>query len=212
MILVVVLIITAYTGWRYWQHKSRERIEQNVEGVELPLGQLRDASRNYGAEISRLSKNKGLSYEYLMALIVLECSGRKPAGSRFERHVYGRLEQLRAGERSTYEDVTQGMLTDASDEALTNLATSWGPFQLMGYKCVGMGVNVAELRDAKAVEWSVKWIHKEYGWLLKSGRYKDAFHYHNTGRIYPRFGKARTHDPRYVDKGLAYMEYFRDNP
>jgi hypothetical protein len=39
---------------------------------------------NYGAEILKYAKKNDLSVEYLKALIVLECSGKKPAGQRFE--------------------------------------------------------------------------------------------------------------------------------
>jgi hypothetical protein len=101
------------------------------------------------------------------------------------------------------------MLEDASDEALKNLARSWGPFQLMGYKCVQLGVNVKDIRGEDALELGVKWIDKEYGHLLKNKRYRDAFHYHNTGRLYPADNKVLTHDPLYVEKGLQYIQEFK---
>ena len=82
----------------------------------------------------------------------------------------------------------------------------------MGYKCVGLGVNVKDIRGEDGLEHGVRWIKEEYGRFLKKGKFKDAFHYHNTGRKFPRDGVSRTHDPRYVDKGLAYMEYFEANP
>jgi len=45
---------------------------------------------------------------------------------------------------------------------------------------------------------------------LREDRYKDAFHMHNTGHLYPKSGKPRTHDPYYVAKGLAHIEYFEN--
>ena len=84
---------------------------------------------------------------YLLALIQLESGGRKPAGKRFEVHVYNRLVAVRDGKRERYEQITAADLMGANDEALRNLATSWGPFQLMGYKCIQLDV---QLRDIAA--------------------------------------------------------------
>ena len=55
---------------------------------------------------------------------------------------------------------------------------------------------------------AAKWVKAEYGHLLKKERYKDAFHYHNTGRTFPRSGNSQTHNPMYVTRGLEYMKYF----
>ena len=104
--------------------------------------------------------------------------------------------------------ITHEMIADASDEALKNLAKSWGPFQLMGYKCLHLDVKVKDLRGDDALDWGAKWIKLEYGHLLRKKRYKDAFHYHNTGKTYPKSGIPKTHDPKYVDNGLKYMAYF----
>ena len=148
-----------------------------------------------------------LPYEYLMALLVLECSGQKPAGSRFENGVYNRLVQVKSGDRRKYEAVKQEHLLEASDEAIRNMATSWGPFQLMGYKCVGMDVNVNDIRGERAVFYGAKWIEEEYGRMLRKSHFKDAFHFHNTGRKHPLVGGPRTHDPNYISRGLRYIEY-----
>ncbi|MBL7944278.1 MAG: hypothetical protein JNM00_16035, partial [Flavobacteriales bacterium] len=110
------------------------------------------------------------------------------------------------------EDLRPEDLHDASDEAIDNLSTSWGPFQLMGYKVLGMGVNVSDIRDDhSAALWGAKWIKKEYGHFLEKKKWKDAFHYHNTGRRYPISGGPRTHDPYYVSNGLRYIKYFEAN-
>ena len=85
---------------------------------------------------------------------------------------------------------------------------SWGPLQLMGYKCIGMKVNVKDIRGEDAVFNGMSWVDDEYGQLLRKGKYKDAFHLHNTGRKYPLVGGPKTHDPKYVEKGLQYIQYF----
>ena len=78
----------------------------------------------------------------------------------------------------------------------------------MGYKCLQLGVNVNDIRGDEALDWGAKWIKLEYGHLLKKKRYKDAFHYHNTGSLYPKSGPPKTYHPDYVSNGLKYMNYF----
>ncbi len=164
--------------------------------------------KNYGDAIDSAAVVFKVSPAYLKALCMLECSGMKVFNSRFEPHVYKRLKKVKSGELPNYEHVTGEMLFDANDEALKNLASSWGPFQLMGYKCLLLGIKVRDIRGEMSVIHGVKWIDKTYGDLLRENKYRDAFHIHNTGIPYPRDGKPRTHDPKYCDKGLAYMKYF----
>jgi hypothetical protein len=149
-----------------------------------------------------------LPASYYLALIVLECGGKYPSGTRFEKHVYQALLDVKNGDRRKYENIKQETLVDASDEAIRNLATSWGPFQLMGYKCVGLDVNIRDIRGDDAVYYGMLWISREYGKFLSKDRFKDSFHYHNTGRKYPLIGKPKTHDPQYVSNGLKYMKEF----
>jgi len=165
---------------------------------------------NYGAAFKQLGKEFDIAPEYLAALCMLESGGRKPAGSRYEKHVYARLKLVQMGFKQKYEHVTSASLKDAGDEALQNLATSWGPFQLMGYKCLLYDINVRDLREEDGTYWGVKWIHEAYGKFLKEGDYKNAFHFHNTGRRFPANGISKTHDPGYVNKGLELMACFKD--
>ena len=181
-----------------------------VERLRSPY-QLRLAHKNYAAEVEPIAAELDLPYAYFMALTVLECSGEKPCGTRFENHVFEKLQRLRAGNRERYGRVRASHIQDAGDPALRNLATSWGPFQLMGYKCIDMSVHVADIRGDEAVQHGMQWIAEEYGDVLREGRFKDAFHIHNAGRPYPQKGPPRTHDPRYVDRGLRYMDYFEQH-
>ncbi len=166
----------------------------------------------YGSEVSAEAVAQGLPYPYLMALIALECSGNRPCGTRFEPTRYEDLEAVRAGRKTRFENIRPADVHDATDPALTNLATSWGPFQIMGYKCIGLGVNVADIRGDQAVHHGMRWVAQDYGHLLEAGRHKDAFHVHNAGTLHPKTGPARTHDTAYVKKGLAHMAWFQDHP
>ena len=205
--LTAVLLIGGIIFGGYRIFSSAEEDLSELGENEIPLVCER-VTENYGAEIDSCAKLLGMPPQYLKSLVCLECSGRTDLPKRFEKHIYRRLKKVRSGETAEYEGVTTAMICDASDEALKNLATSWGPFQIMGYKCLHLNINVADLRGNDAVYWGVKWIAEEYGYLLKKGRYRDAFHYHNAGRIFPADGKARTYDKNYVPNGLDYMRYF----
>jgi hypothetical protein len=167
------------------------------------------AEKNYKEEMLFLSKKYNVPYAYLMALTVLECGGEKPAGHRYEPGILKKLENVKGGRVDRLENIYAKHLSNCDDGCLENLATSWGPFQLMGYKAIPLGVVVDKLRhEDDAAEIGVKWIAEEYGHFLKKKKFKDAFHYHNTGQRFPLSGRPRTHSPYYVSDGLKYMKYF----
>ncbi len=189
---------------------------RNRLGIELPenprpfgVDDLEWCEQNYGEEMREISSALDVPYAYLMALAVLECSGEKPAGHRFEQHVYRELIKVKEGKRRAYEAVRQEHLVALSEEEIRDLATSWGPFQLMGYKAIGLGVDVEDLSDEEvAAREGARWIRKEYGRFLTRKKWKDAFHIHNTGKRFPLNGHSRTHDPYYVSDGVRYMKYY----
>lgn len=177
-------------------------------GSRARVSAIKMTESNYGAEVEKVAKKYGLPAPYLKALIVLECSGKKPVKPRYEKHIFKKLQKVRDQKGRTFEKIDQAVIVDASDEALKNLSKSWGPFQLMGYKCLQLDVKVNDIRGEDALDWGAKWIKMEYGYLLKQKRYADAFHYHNTGRLFPKDSIPTTHDPKYVENGLRYIEYF----
>ncbi len=166
--------------------------------------------KNYGSAIDSAAQVFKLPASYLKALCMLECSGMKVFDQRFEPHVYRKLQAVKSGEILNYEHVSQTMLADANDEALKNLASSWGPFQLMGYKCLLLGIKVRDIRGDQSVYFGSKWIDMTYGDVLREKRFKDAFHIHNTGGPMPSDGISRTHNRNYINNGLNYMEYFKN--
>lgn len=165
---------------------------------------------NYEDAVKIAADEFDLPYGYLMALIQLECGGKIPAGSRFEPHVFRRLKNVRDGKRTRYENVTKKHLSGASDEALRNLATSWGPFQLMGYKCILLNVKIKDIRGDNGIYYGAEWINRTYGNRLRNKDYKDCFHIHNAGKPYPKVGLPTTHDPKYVQRGLAAIKKHED--
>jgi hypothetical protein len=170
--------------------------------------EIKNTKKNYGSEIDRYSSLLGLPAPYFMALVIMECSGEKPAPHRFEPHVYSKLKALKAGKIKTYKNIKREDIKTADDDALRNLASSWGPFQIMGYHSISLKITVNELRGEYAVFWGMKWIERNYGEFLRSGEYRHAFHIHNTGEQFPSSGKAKTTNPNYVNNGLALMKNF----
>lgn len=199
-----LLALLAATSIYIYKHRIQSL--KYFETQFNPSG-LEQVEINYGKNIELAAKTFDLPPHFLKALCMLECSGRKVVKPRFESHVYKKLKKVKEGTLSNYEHVTPEMLRDASDDALRNLASSWGPFQLMGYKCLLLNIKIADIRSDDAVYWGVKWINETYGNLLRKGKYKDAFHIHNTGRPHPA-GMPNTYDPNYITKGMKYMNYF----
>ena len=158
---------------------------------------------NYGEEVVKYAKEYKLSPAFLKALIVLECSGNKPAGQRFEPSVYQKLKEVQNGTRTRFEFVTRKQIRDCSDTALRNFATSWGPFQIMGYKCIHLGIIINDLLGEESIKWGAKWINNEYGKLVRNKDFEKAFRVHNTGSV-----NGNTYDPNYVSNGLQHIDHF----
>lgn len=217
IILLSLILIVLGTGW-YFRYDLVDWF-RSVTGWKLPedprpagVSDLQWCEKNYSEEMADIAKKYDLPYEYLMSLAVLECSGNKPAGNRFEKHVFNQLKKVRDGKQRKYENIHQEDLNGLDDEALKNLASSWGPFQLMGYKVIPLGLRISDISDEEEAAYhGAAWIKKEYGHFLARKKWKDAFHYHNTGKRFPLSGRSATHDPYYVSDGIKYMKHFEAN-
>jgi hypothetical protein len=209
-----ILILLLF--WAWTERFTVAEYIRDVAGIEPPvnprpegMSTLEWTEKNYKKEMLLLSKKYDVPYAYLMALTVLECGGEKPAGHRYEPGILKKLEKVKGGRVDRLENIYAKHLSNCNDGCMENLATSWGPFQLMGYKAIPLGVLVDQLRhEDDAADIGVKWIAREYGHFLKKKKFKDAFHYHNTGQRFPLSGKPLTHSPYYVSDGLKYMRYF----
>jgi hypothetical protein len=97
-------------------------------------------------------------------------------------------------------------LAALADEALRELATSWGYTQIMGYHMIARAGTVRDLLDPPrhfriALELLTEFI-EEYQ-LDPAREFAEMFCCWNTGRPH-----GRTYDPRYVARGLARMELY----
>lgn len=192
-------------GIFYWLIVANKNEDLNYESEKAGIDA---AIKNYKDDVDKYAEEFDLPSAYLMAVIILESSGRKNVKPRFEQKIYQKLKDLKNKKIDKFENLTYETVKNAKNDALRNLASSWGPFQLMGYKCTFLDIKLKEMRGDDAIYYGCKWIDATYGDYLREGKFKDAFHIHNTGKEYPANGKVTTHDPEYVNKGLHYMEYF----
>lgn len=162
--------------------------------------------RNYGEAIDAICKEEKLDPNYFKALAILEVSARKNPPSRTEKVIWNRLKEVQDGIRKKYSFFTTADLKGRSTTDLKFMATSWGPFQIMGFHAVKLGFPLQNLRNKNALRTGIRWCKENYGDYLKKEDFRNAFHIHNTGKPYPAFGNPLTSDPQYVEKGLKYME------
>lgn len=182
-----------------------------------PITEIKDSEKimldkcfdNYSKDAIFFGNKYNVNPAYLLALIVLESSGKKIVPNRFEPKIYQKLSDVKNNKLSGFEGIDKNQLRFIKKEDLKKMASSWGPFQIMGYKCFQLNINLFQLIGDNIFERSIQWINLDYGNLVRDKNYKDAFHIHNTGQRYPRFGKPFTHNKDYVPRGLRYVEYFK---
>lgn len=165
--------------------------------------------RHYGSEIESICEEEGLDPDYFKALAILEVSARKNPPSRTEKIIWEQLKAVQKGEREKYSFFTTEDLRHRSNTDLKFMATSWGPFQIMGFHAVKLGFPLQNLRNEHALRTGIRWCKENYGDYLEKKDYRNAFHIHNTGRPYPAVGNPLTSDPKYVEKGLKYMKLLK---
>ena len=144
-----------------------------------------------------------------MTLSVLECEGETTCPNTFDETVFMELQKVRDGTRKQYKQIQQHHVVAASDDSLHDLATSWGPFQIKGYRVVPYGIPLSQLRSKNKLEYAVSWIEKSYGNRLRKQEYQDALHIHAQGTTFPKNGVPQTQDPEYIFKGLEHIEWFK---
>jgi hypothetical protein len=158
----------------------------------------------YGAEVEQICQKTDLPADYFKALIILECSARKNPPSRYEPHVLEKLKAVKSGNLRSYSGIKKADLINYSDNTLKQLATSWGALQIMGYNCIRLNIGIDELRGENSLWYGIIWCKNNYGNYLKERDFRNAFHIHNTGKTHPTFWFSQTHDPSYVNRGIAY--------
>lgn len=181
----------------------------NKSDWEITFG-LHKVNANYGRQIETYAKQLNLPADYFKALILLECSGNYPPGNRYEPHVFDYLKAVQKGELFIYNGIRREHLAGCNNRMLQQMATSWGPLQIMGYHAIHLGIRIDELKGERGLYFGMLWAKQNYGHFLKRGLYGDAFHFHNTGKPYPKQGMPLTRDPYYVGNGIKYVQKLRE--
>lgn len=99
-------------------------------------------------------------------------------------------------------------LAASRDEALRELATSWGFTQIMGYHLVGRKGTVRDLLEPRfhfrqALELLAQFAERYQ--LDLAREFAEMFRCWNTGQPY-----GKTFDPGYIEKGLRRMHLYRE--
>jgi hypothetical protein len=202
--LIYFIVFALFSEYIYTEYNqiSEEKIARKG-GVPLAI-------INYKTIVDSLSSEFDLPPDYLLALIMLESSGRKKVPVRYEESIYYQLKQLKNGKIDKFENLKQSDLKGVKDKTLKELASSYGPFQIMGYKKYILKIPLDSLKGKRNIYYSIKWINMSYGDMLRNEEFKDAFHFHNAGKRYPLAGDPLTYDPEYVTRGLSYQKYFKN--
>jgi hypothetical protein len=98
-------------------------------------------------------------------------------------------------------------LSRLADEALRDLASSWGFVQIMGFHVIGRHATVRDLLDPRFHYHLANQLLAEFAesyQLDLSREFEELFRCWNTGRP-----DGRTADPAYVRHGLMRMEIYR---
>ena len=204
-ILFLFIYILAFGLLSKFIYSEYKEVTQNTE----KQGGFQQAIGNYKRTVGVLAKKFKLPPSYLMAVIMLESSGKRKVPIRYEKKVYKQLLSLKKGKISKFENLGTVDVKHLSKQQLKAMASSYGPFQIMGYKSFILEIPLDSLYGRKHMYYAVKWIDSTYGDVVRSGNYKDAFHIHNAGKKFPEDGVSKTHDPDYVKNGLLYEKYFK---
>ena len=108
---------------------------------------------------------------------------------------------------ATWGEAPLKALAACRDEALRELASSWGYTQIMGYHLLGRPGTVLDLLEPRfhfglALELLADFAERYQ--LDVTREFAEMFRCWNTGQPY-----GATTDPRYVEKGLRRMEIYR---
>jgi len=170
---------------------------------------------HFGGLITKACKLSSVPPEFLAALIANESNG-DPDASRFEKHVFKKLVEVREGTRKNYSTIHREHLVSLNDDALRLLATSYGPTQIMGYNAVLRHVDPLELNKPETA------IHLTLQMLAECARncgldvqadFEEMLRWWNTGSPYddPKTERVEgvTHDPNYVPNALRRMKVYK---
>jgi len=177
--------------------------------------------QRFGELIAHVCRYSSIPPEFIAALIANESGSyvhdNKPIPQRFEKHILRKLKEVRDGKRLEYAGLTLADLKDTSDELLRADASSWGLTQIMGYHVIKNGFPPFKLNDPEVNLTKAIALLRDFAGHFQLDvtlEFEEMFRCWNTGAPYddpktPRV-EGRTHDPKYVEKGLARMGIYKE--
>lgn len=132
--------------------------------------------------------------------------------TRFEPGVFHHLQLVRDGLAKSWSHITTADLAGSTDDALRNLATSYGLTQIMGWHMIhDLAGTIADLRDPeKHLHYAVELLNLTAGRYLRAKDFESVLRIWNSGTP-----TGRTYDPDYVHNALAvkaeYSKLITDN-
>ena len=131
-IAAILLIVLTFVVQKLYNRYIYTHSDANLTAVERTW-------LNYSEDVKEVSTELNLPTNYLLALIALECTGRKEVPSRYESHIFNKLIKVRDGDIESFEGIVQGDIINSNDDALKNLASSWGAFSTHGLSVFASG-------------------------------------------------------------------------
>ena len=185
---------------------------EKVTPEETLMARVRDGCGGFIAEAV-----KGTRYPAsLLAALTANESGGDATKTRFEPAIFAKFAKIivamEAGHEASYgaigaQDLVKwcapaGRSFAESVLSMINLATSWGPTQIMGYEALAGGFLLSELTSLDThFKHTVAMLDQfRKRWNLTLPAFTPYFRCWNTGRP-----DGQTADPQYVANGLARM-------
>lgn len=170
----------------------------------------------WGALIAEACGASSIPPPFLAALVANESGGREGA-RRFEPRVFAKLKGVRNGKNRGPAPLEPRQLAGADEEALSQLATSYGLTQIMGYHVLGdrgKGTGDSTTTDPHRLldpRFNLQNARRMLAVFCASfdldprTDFEQMFRCWNTGRP-----DGKTFDPQYVEKGLARMKLYEE--
>ena len=163
------------------------------------------ALHNHGQRLKTLTMEYEISWPFVMAMYVMECDGQKECPPIYHEHIFQELKKVQSREKTEYQGIYVHHVIAANDEALRDLATSWGPFQIKGYQVVSIGIPLSQLRTHKQLDSSVIWLSHLYG-DVHIEDCPQVFKKHAVTQIHR--GSTKITPQKYISQACKHMDWF----
>lgn len=175
----------------------------------------------YGEWIDEACRGTAFPSALLAALVANE-TGLEEGATRFEPGVYQDLSLVAIGRRAAFGEIggadlqkyLHGLTAQAAILAVFNLATSWGPCQVMGWQALARGYPLAELSNLETHFIRVVEVLRDFGKQfpaivppagveIATGAWQPWFRCWNGGHP-----DAKTFDPNYAANGVRRLALY----